>query len=325
MLPDIDLNTIIVILASMGVLSVIVGVGLPILEKQEVEARLKNIRAKRDELRRQQKESQEGSSLRERFKQRSPVARLVEALHLRQFAEMGSLKTSLVQAGWRDKSIPPVFIFSHIIASALIASLAFTLLFRMDMLDMESNRKWMLVLGGGGFGLLLPTIILKNAIDKRQQKLRKQFPDALDLLLICVQAGLSLEAAFSRVVQEMGDKAAEIGEELGLTAAELAFLGDRRIAFENMYKRTGIDGFRSLATTLIQAERYGTSVAMSLRILGDDSRRERQLRIEKKAGSLPTKLTVPMIAFFMPALLAVILGPAIIQAQEAGQNTQAIE
>jgi tight adherence protein C len=162
-------------------------------------------------------------------------------------------------------------------------------------------------------GFFFPNIIVSNAIQKRQQELTRSFPDALDLLVICVEAGLSIEAAFSRVADEIAEACPPLAEELGLTTAELAFLGDRRQAFENLSDRTGLEGTKSLATSLIQAEKYGTPVALALRVLSQENREARMSKAEKKAGALPAQLTVPMILFFLPALFVVLIGPAIIQ------------
>jgi tight adherence protein C len=139
------------------------------------------------------------------------------------------------------------------------------------------------------------------------------FPDALDMLLICVQAGMSIEAAFGKVSKEVGNQSLELAEELSLTTAELSYLQDRRIAFENLGKRTGIAGIKAVATALIQAERYGTPVGQALRVMAKENRDMRMSEAERKAAALPPKLTVPMIVFFLPVLFVVILGPAIIQ------------
>ena len=159
----------------------------------------------------------------------------------------------------------------------------------------------------------LPWLFLKNRITKRQISIRRAFPDALDLLLICVESGMSIEAAFKRVSDEIGSQSIPLAEELTLTTAELSYLQDRRMAYENLAKRTGLEGVRSVCVALQQAERYGTPLGQTLRVLAQENRDMRMAEAEKKAAALPPKLTVPMILFFLPVLFIVILGPAAIK------------
>ena len=163
-----------------------------------------------------------------------------------------------------------------------------------------------------GVGLYLPNIYIKNAISKRQQSIRRAWPDALDLLLICIEAGMSVEPSFRRVADEIGTQSLALAEEMSLTAAELSYLQERRKAYENLGIRIGLESVRSAVTALIQAERYGTPLGQALRVLSQESRDSRMAEAEKKAAALPPKLTVPMIVFFLPVLIGVILGPAII-------------
>jgi len=162
-------------------------------------------------------------------------------------------------------------------------------------------------------GLKAPEIYLKNMISKRQASMGRSFPDAMDLLLICVESGMSIEHAFRKVAQEIGNQSVQLAEELTLTTAELSYLPDRRSAYENLGLRTGIDSVKQIVTVLIQAERYGTPLGAALRVVSKESRDNRMLLAEKKAAALPPKLTVPMILFFLPVLFAVIMTPAIIQ------------
>jgi tight adherence protein C len=159
----------------------------------------------------------------------------------------------------------------------------------------------------------LPVLLLKNATTKRQQSIRRSWPDCLDLMLLCVESGMSIEHAFKRVAKEIGQQSPELAEELTLTTAELAFLEDRSRAFDNLSKRTGLDIVRSVMTSLIQADRYGTSVGQSLRVMAEEGRAARMMEAEKKAASLPPKLTVPLIIFFLPVLFIIIMTPAMIK------------
>jgi len=173
--------------------------------------------------------------------------------------------------------------------------------------------KFGMAVGAGYLGFYLPNMFIQNLVQRRQQAISQSFPDALDMLLICVQAGMSIEAAFGKVAKEVTSQSIELAEEFSLTTAELSYLQDRRQAFDNLGKRTGIAGIKAVATALIQAERYGTPVSQALRVMAKENRDMRMSEAEKKAAALPPKLTVPMIIFFLPVLFIVILGPAALQ------------
>jgi tight adherence protein C len=158
-----------------------------------------------------------------------------------------------------------------------------------------------------------PELFLKNLTTKRQLSMRRAWPDALDLMLICVESGLSIEQSFRRVSHEVGTQSPALAEELMLTTAELSYLPERRVAYENIASRTGLEQVKSVTTALIQAERYGTPLGTALRVLSQESRDQRMSDAEKKAAALPPKLTVPMILFFLPVLFVVIMTPALIQ------------
>jgi tight adherence protein C len=168
-------------------------------------------------------------------------------------------------------------------------------------------------IGAAYIGMHLPLLLLKNKIKRRQLSIKRAFPDTLDLLLICVESGMSIEAAFRKVSDEVGTQSVALAEELTLTTAELSYLPDRRQAYENLAKRTDLDGVKSVCMALQQAERYGTPLATMLRVMAQENRDMRMSEAEKKAAGLPPKLTVPMILFFLPVLFVVILGPAAIK------------
>jgi tight adherence protein C len=222
------------------------------------------------------------------------------------------LRARLGQAGLRSSSAPVTYVTARILAPLVLLGIAFVYLTGVFP-KIATGQKFAIYAGIVALGFYLPQLWLSNKIQKRQQVLTRSFPDSLDLMVICVEAGLSLEGAFARVTEEVAESAPEMAEEIGLTAAELAFLGDRRQAYENFAERTGLPAVKSLATTLIQAERYGTSIAVGLRVLSQENRDARLAAAEKKAGALPAKLTVPMIVFFLPVLFLVIAGPAVIQ------------
>jgi tight adherence protein C len=171
-------------------------------------------------------------------------------------------------------------------------------------------------IGAAYFGMLSPNLFLRNQIQRRQASIKRAFPDALDLLLICVESGMAIEPSFRKVSEEIGTQSIPLAEELALTTAELSFLPDRRQAYENLARRTGLEGVKAVCLALQQAERYGTPLGTTMRVLAQENRDMRMSEAEKKAAGLPPKLTVPMILFFLPVLFVVILGPAAIRVME---------
>ena len=203
--------------------------------------------------------------------------------------------------------------FFRLIAPIIVLVLALIYLFFIGNVQYPPIVKFGMALGAGYLGFYMPNMFISNLVSRRQHSITQAFPDSLDMLLICVQAGMSVEAAFGKVGKEVVSQSLELAEEFSLTTAELSYLSDRRLAFENLGKRTGIAGIKSVATALIQAERYGTPVGNALRVMAKENRDARMSEAEKKAAALPPKLTVPMIIFSLPVLFIVILGPAIIQ------------
>jgi len=226
--------------------------------------------------------------------------------------EAKALKAQLAQAGWRGQAAPLTFIFARV--ALPVGLLALGLIYATTLFNEQPLIVRAMILAVAmAIGALLPNIWLTNAVQKRQMALGRAFPDALDLIVICVDAGLSVETALGRVTEEMMISAPEMAEEIGLTAAELAFLADRRHAWENFAERTGLAQVKSLSTALIQSEKYGTPVAQALKVISQENREGRMAAAEKKAAALPAKLTVPMIVFFLPVLFLIIAGPAAIQ------------
>ena len=216
-------------------------------------------------------------------------------------------------AGLRDLAPLVAYMFFRVALPPIAFVVALFYLFVVAKLTYPPAIKVLIALGVGFCGYYLPNVFLENRIQKRQLSIKQAFPDSLDMLLICVQSGMSVEAAFAKVAKEAAGQSLELAEELSLTTAELSYLQDRRIAFDNLGKRTGIPGVKAVATALIQAERYGTPVGQALRIMAKENRDMRMSEAEKKAAALPPKLTVPMIIFFLPVLFVVIMGPAVIQ------------
>lgn len=315
MTPFLDQNFIVPLVFSALAFLTVVGLGLPWLQPDMFASRLKVIKRRRDELSRQR---------RQRLEERRPTLRrlsgrvdfmrwVLETLKLKNLAEQPELKKKLVRAGWRGPAPMITFSFLRLVLPLVAATLTALFLLGSAHVSLPRPVLALICLGAAAIGYYLPMVLVKNAVTRRQQEIQRAFPDALDLTVICVEAGLSLDAAFSRVADELGANARALSEEIGLTTAELAFLSDRRQALENLAERTGTPPVKALVTSLIQSERYGTPLGTALRVVSQESRDTRMAKAEEKAASLPAKLTVPMVTFFLPVLFMVLIGPTIIQ------------
>jgi tight adherence protein C len=238
---------------------------------------------------------------------------IVDRFNLAKQADDGELVRMLRMAGYRGHG--PVVTFLAVRALAPLGMLVLAAVYVFVILNLQHPlfTKLSIVMVAAGAGYYVPSLYVKNRITKRQGAIRRSWPDALDLLLICVECGMGIEAGMRKVSEEIGSQCPELAEELSLTTAELSYLQDRRKAYENLAERTGLDGVKSVVTSLIQSEKYGTALSHSLRVLAQENRDMRMSEAEKKAASLPPKLTVPMIVFFLPVLFAIIMTPAIIQ------------
>src|SRR5690606_12538269 len=210
-----------------------------------------------------------------------------------------------------------VFLFARfVLPFVFLAAGSFYIFYLGNLADKPMPMRLLAVIGIAYLGFYAPNLYISNKVTKRQASIRRAWPDALDLMLICVESGISIEVALRRVADEIAMASPELAEELVLTNAELSFLQERRAAYENLGARVGLDTVKSVTQALIQAERYGTPLAQALRVLAQECRDQRMNEAEKKAAALPPKLTVPMILFFLPVLVAVILGPAGIQVSD---------
>jgi tight adherence protein C len=220
---------------------------------------------------------------------------------------------ALARAGYRTQSAMTTYLFLRFVTPFVLFGLSFAYLSLTVFADRPLWMNALYALFLGIVGAYVPPLMLQNQTQKRQHSIRRSWPDALDLMLLCVEAGMSVEHAFKRVGKEIGTSSVELAEELTLTTAELSFLEDRTRAYENLGRRTGLDNVKSVMQALIQAERHGTSVGTSLRVMAEEGREQRMMDAEKKAAALPPKLTVPLIVFFLPVLFIVIISPAIIR------------
>jgi tight adherence protein C len=311
-----DRQVVVSVLTAIAVFATILTLAYPWLAGDKLASRLKSVATRREELRRLQREAlnkkgQQAATLRS-----TPVGFMkstIEKLNLRNILESANTKEKLSRAGYRGQAAIYTFMFFRFVMPFILFLGAIVYLFLMSNLNLPPLGKVGIAFGAAFLGFYLPDLYVQNVIDKRMSSILKAFPDALDLLLICVESGMSVEAAFNKVASEIGTQSVELAEEFALTTAELSYLPDRRQAYENLGKRCAHPGVRAVCTSLIQAERYGTPLGTALRVMALENREMRMLEAEKKAASLPAKLTVPMIVFFLPALFIVILGPAAIK------------
>jgi tight adherence protein C len=303
-------------IAACAIFATIVTLAQPLLQTDNLGSRLKSVAARREELRRKNRAALEKTSLLRR-QNTGAVADFVNKLKLESALKDDSLAMKLMQAGLRGSRPVTIFYFCRAILPVAFAGLSFLYLLVMgDRLNLSAQMKLIIVVGAAAIGFYAPGLYLSNIAAKRRASIMRAFPDTLDMLLICVESGMSIEMAIQRVGAEIAPASIELAEELSLTTAELSYLPDRRMAYDNFAKRTNHPGVKAVAMALTQAERYGTPLGQALRVMAKENREMRLQAAEKKAASLPAKLTVPMIVFFLPVLLAVVMGPAMIQVME---------
>jgi tight adherence protein C len=302
-------QVVVTFLSAVAAFATILTVAMPYFQADRLNARLKAVATQREELRRKQREA-----LARKGQLRStPVGfmkQTVDQLKLENILQSPNTKEKLAQAGFRGQGPLVTFMFFRFVMPFIVFIAALIYLFFISKYQLPPLAKLAMAGGGAFLGFYLPDMFVSNIIQRRQESIMKAFPDSLDLLLICVESGMSIEAAFNRVAGEVGSQSIELAEELSLTTAELSYLPDRKMAFENLAKRCGHSGVKAVCTSLTQAERYGTPLGTALRVMAQENREMRMQEAEKKAASLPAKLTVPMILFFLPVLFVVILGPA---------------
>ncbi len=280
-----------------------------------LEGRMKAVATRRDELKRRSRQAlaKEGGL---RHSNGGFHKDVVDKLNLAKMLEDPKVAEKMAQAGLRGPKPLNTFYFFRFASPFVFFALVGFYVFVVNDFGLPTMTRMTMTMAGAVIGFYAPNIYLSNRIAKRQQSIMQAFPDALDLLLICVEAGMSIEAAIQKVSQEIGGSSIDLAEELSLLSAELSYLPERRQAYEGLAKRTNHAGVKSVSTAMVQAEQYGTPLGAALRTMAKENRDLRMSAAEKKAASLPAKLTVPMIVFFLPVLFVVILGPAIIQIQD---------
>ena len=298
------------LLAAVAVSATAYTLIMPLFAGEGLAKRMKAVASERERIRARERErlnKSEKVSLRQTPKQL--VSKVVEDFNLGKWLAQEAARDKLTQAGYRGQAPYITFLFFRAVTPILFFVSAVLYVFVISHLEKSFPVKVGMCIAAAYLGLQAPMLFLKNAISKRQLSIRRAFPDSLDLLLICIESGMSIEAAFRKVAVEIVTQSVALSEEFTLTTAELSYLQDRKVAYENLAKRTGVDGVKSVCLALQQSERYGTPLGQSLRVMAQENRDMRMNEAEKKAAALPPKLTVPMILFFLPVLFVVILGP----------------
>jgi tight adherence protein C len=314
-----DPSNLLTAFVAVVVFATIITLAAPVMNSNGLESRLKSVANRREELRRRSRAAmaQKGSSNSSlRHNDEGMYKTIVERLQLSKLLEDPKVVDKLAQAGFRGPKPVSTFYFFRFVMPFAFALLAALYLFVVNGFGLQGIQKLAICVGALTVGYYAPNLYIQNASQKRRDSIVAAFPDALDLLLICVESGMSIEAAIQKVSNEVGSSSMELAEELSLLTAELSYLPDRRLAYEGLARRTNHPGIKSVATAMIQAERYGTPLGTALRVMAKENRELRLSAAEKKAASLPPKLTVPMIVFFLPVLFIVILGPAILKVSD---------
>ncbi len=307
------------ILIAIAAIATVLTVAMPMLEGDTLNKRMNAVSVERDRIRAREREKLATKQAKPNLRQDSTafLKQIVDGFNLTSWLGTEQAKLQLAMAGYRGKRAEDTFLVGRLVIPIALFFITLLYVFVIVPLSYPATMCIGISVFAAYLGIKLPELFLKNKMQKRQFSMRRSFPDALDLLLICVESGMSIEHAFRKVATEIGSQSVPLAEELTLTTAELSYLPDRRVAYENLGIRTGLESVRQIVTVLIQAERYGTPLGTALRVVSQESRDNRLMEAEKKAAALPPKLTVPMIIFFLPVLFAVILTPAIIQVSHA--------
>ena len=311
-----DPNNILSTILGLLVFAVVVTLARPLLNRQNLAGRMKSVANRKEELRRRSRQALSAKGGKLRHADEGLHKTVVERLQLSKLLEDPKVIEKLAQAGYRGPQPVTTFYFFRFVTPFALAALTAFYLFVINGFGLPTLTRACICVAGLTAGYYAPNVFISNVAAKRRESIVAGFPDALDLLLICVESGMSIEAALQKVSQEVGGTSIELAEELSLLVAELSYLPERTQAYQGLAKRTNHPGVKSVATAMVQAERYGTPLGGALRIMAKENRELRLSAAEKKAAALPAKLTVPMIVFFLPVLFAVVLAPAIIRVQD---------
>jgi len=309
----VDVVMVASVLAAIATFSVLVAIYAATTVRDPMAKRVKALNERREQLKAGivASTAKRRKAITNRNEMADKMRDLLASLKVLQESQVVKAQGQLMQAGIRSKDLAFVIIFARLVLPVVIGGAMIILVYLVDYFpDWGAFKRYGLVAATLILAYKAPDLWLKNRVTKRTSAIRKGLPDALDLLVICAEAGLTVDAAFGRVARELGRAYPELGDEFALTSIELGFLTDRRLAFENLAKRIDLDSVRGVVTTMIQTEKYGTPLASALRVLSAEFRNERMMRAEEKAARLPAIMTVPLILFILPVLFIVILGPA---------------
>lgn len=309
--PGLAVDDVVAFLAAIAAFIVTAVVWQALFDRDPLQPRLKALAARRDELRTGLIARAGGRTGRSRHI--GAMRQVVQRLNLMRSRHAESITAKLARAGWRSRDAVVIYLFARLALPFVFGAFGLLAIHGLHWGNLKPPLDLLAVLGSVLSGAMAPDIYIRNAASKRRLALQRALPDALDLMVICAEAGLSLDAALTRVARELGKSSPELADEFGLAAVELTFLPDRHKALDNLNMRTDMPAIRGVVNTLKQTEKYGTPLAQSLRVLAAEFRNERLLKAEEKAARLPAILTVPMIVFILPALFIVLIGPAILK------------
>jgi tight adherence protein C len=311
----IDPHVFAMLFAAIAAGATVLTLAMPLLARDTLSTRMKAVAFEREKIRQRERERLAAGASKVSLRQspRAYMKAIVENFNLSKWVVQEEARAMLVRAGYRGQAPYVTYLFFRLVMPIAMLLVTLFYVFVVVQLDQPPLIKIGISIGAAYFGMLSPNLFLKNRIQRRQTSIKRAFPDALDLLLICIESGMSVEAAFQKVSDEVGTQSVELAEEFTLTTAELSYLPDRRRAYDNLARRVGLEGVKAVCLALQQSERYGTPLGTTMRVLAQENRDMRMSEAEKKAAGLPPKLTVPMILFFLPVLFVVILGPAAIR------------
>ncbi len=312
-LMGVDVLWVATLMSAVATLAVMVAIYAATTVRDPMAKRVKALNDRREQLKAGivASTSKRRAKLTQKNETTDKIRSLLSSLRVLQESQLKETQIKLMQAGIRSKDAAVAVIFGRMILPIALGGTAVLLVYGLDWWpDMTAFKRSAWCCGALILGYKAPDIVVQNLVNKRSDAIRKGLPDALDLLVICAEAGLTVDAAFHRVARELGRAYPELGDEFALTAIELGFLTERRQAFENLATRVAVDAVKGVVTTMIQTEKYGTPLASALRVLSAEFRNERMMRAEEKAARLPAIMTVPLIVFILPVLFVVILGPA---------------
>lgn len=318
LLPDgVAPEDFIVLMAAASAFLTVLAVWHGLLARQTGGRRVRELAARRDQLR---SGLLRAHQRRDRLVSTSLMRRVVNRLNLQRSRQTEAIAQRLAQAGMRSNDALVRYLFFKIALPVALGVAAVVVFYVPKMYGLTPMQQMLAIAGAVLVGAFAPDLYIRNEATKRRTKLRRALPDALDLMVICAEAGLSLDSMLKRVSEEFSQSSPEMADELALTSLELGFLPDRRQALQNLNGRTDLPGIRGLVNSLVQSEKYGTPLAQSLRVLSHEFREERMLKAEEKAARLPALLTVPMIIFIFPPLFVVLIGPAILSVIDGLRN-----